>query len=182
VPTPGKQRKPEMWLILRSYRSPLQIVRSSGKLALQSLRQTLKPFPTTQLDLKVVYAAFIVAWFCIPFMVHEMNFPQHDVSVWISVALTVAASCAVVAGFVMRKKFFKLSAEALLRDPNKARSHWRAANVIGFNCALSVTVYGAALKLLGSGWLVPGIFFCVSLCLLLLWRPNPLEPNSVQPA
>jgi hypothetical protein len=142
----------------------------------------LNALPTKQPEIKAVYAAFIASWFCFLFLVHEMNFPQHSVSVWIWVALTLAASSAIVVGFVIRKKFFKLSTEALLRDPNKARSHWRSANVIGFNCAMSVTVYGAVLKLLGSGWLVPGIFFSVSLGLLLLWRPRQLELSSVQPA
>jgi hypothetical protein len=69
---------------------------------------------------------------------------------------------------------FAQSTQALPRNPRLALSLCRSANVIGFSCASSMTVYGVALKLLGSSWLVPGILFAVSLGFLVLWRPRPL--------
>jgi len=43
-----------------------------------------------------------------------MNPPHRNVSVLLSVLLVVAALAAIIVGFVMRKKFFKLSTEALI--------------------------------------------------------------------
>ena len=131
--------------------------------------------PRTQQEIKTVYAAFIFAWFAILFILHEMNLSRHDIAPWVWIVVVAAAISAIAAGYVIRKKFFKLSNQVLGSDPGKARGHWRAANLIGLNSALSVTFYGAVLKLLGSGWLVPGIFFGVSLGLLVLWRPRELD-------
>ena len=51
------------------------------------------------------------------------------------------------------------------------------------SCAMSIAIFGVALKFLGSSWLVPGIFFGLSLCFLLLWRPSQLAAVSgAQPA
>ena len=36
----------------------------------------------------------------------------------------------------------------------------RAANIIGFSCAMNPTILGVVLKFLGASWSVPGIFFC----------------------
>jgi hypothetical protein len=125
---------------------------------------------------------YILVWLCSLFVVYKMNPPHRDVSVLLSVLLVLGALTAIIVGFIMRKKFFKLSTETLARDPRKARRHWRAANGIGFSCAMSVSVYGAALRLLGSDWLVAGILYGVSLGFLLLWRPRQLQPSGAQPA
>jgi hypothetical protein len=105
-------------------------------------------------------------------MIHTMNPPQRIVSALVLVAFAVAAVYAIAVGVVMRKKFFAQSTEVLLADPLKALSRWRTANFIGFSCAMSVTIFGVVLKLFGTGWLVPGIFFAVSLVFFVLWRPR----------
>jgi len=46
-------------------------------------------------------------------VVYKMNPPHRNVSVLLSVLLVVAALAAIIVGFVMRKKFFRLSTEAL---------------------------------------------------------------------
>jgi putative Mn2+ efflux pump MntP len=103
-----------------------------------------------------------------------MNPPHRSVSSLIPVAFALAAVYAVVVGFVMRKKFLGPSTEALPDNPRKALALWRAAQVISFSCAMSIAIFGVGLKFLGSTWLVPGIFFGLSLGFLLLWRPSPL--------
>jgi len=135
-----------------------------------------------QVEVKLTYRGFILAWFCFLFMVYKMNLPVHDVSARAFVALCVLAAAAIVLGFVMRRRFFKLATDTLPHDPLKASQLWRGANFISFCCAINSTIFGAVLKILGSGWLVSGILFGVSLGVLVLWRPRQLVVSGVQPA
>jgi len=126
----------------------------------------------------VTYSGYIIAWFCFLFIIQWMNPPQRNVSALIVVVFAVAAVCAIAAGFVMRKKLFAQSTEALRGDPHKALSGWKAAHIIGFTCAMNVTIFGVALKFLGTDWLVSGILFAVGLGFLALWRPRSnLRPS-----
>jgi hypothetical protein len=136
----------------------------------------------TQTEVKSVHRGFILAWFCFLFMVHKMNLPLRDVSARVFVVFCILAASAIVVGFVMRRRFFKLTTEALPHDPRKASQFWRSANFISFCCAINATIYGVVLKSLGSGWLVPGILFGLGLGFLLLWRPRQLAVSDVQPA
>jgi len=78
----------------------------------------------------------------------------------------------------MRKKLFARSAEVHRQDPVAGLKRWRAAQLLGFSCALCVTILGAVLKFIGAGWPVTGIFFAVSLGFLALWRPRSnLQPS-----
>jgi len=98
------------------------------------------------------------------------------------VASVVAAVIFVADGFFMRKRFFKLSTESFPRDVGKALRLWRGAHLISFCCAMSLAILGWVLKVFGS-WSVPGIFFGLSLGLLLLWRPRELTVSGItQPA
>ena len=135
----------------------------------------------TQTETKLAYSAFILAWFCFLFFVYKANFLRRTISAIALVAFCLAAVYAIVIGFVMREKFFKQSTEALSGNPPKALHLWKAANVIGWCCAMNLTVFGVVLKFLGGSWLVLGIFFVMSLGFLLLWRPRPLLVNAVQP-
>jgi hypothetical protein len=136
----------------------------------------------TQTEIKLVHCGFILAWFCLLFMVHEMNLPHRSVSSWVLVAFVFAAVCVVASGLVMRKKLFAQSTESLPGDLGKALRLWRGAHFISFSNAMSIAILGVALKFLGTSWLVPGVFFGLSLGFLLLWRPRRMAANSAQPA
>jgi hypothetical protein len=138
-------------------------------------RQKMRP------PIRLVYFGFIVSWFCLLFVVHEMNPPHRKVSLWILIALgVVAPAYAIFGGFLMRKQFFRLSTEAISQDPDKASKYWRLANLIGFCCAINLAIYGAALRVFGTGWLVPGVFFGMSFSFLVLWRPQSRTVSTSQ--
>lgn len=136
----------------------------------------------TQTEIELAHVGFIFAWFGFLFMVHKMNPPLRDVSAAAFVVLCILAASAIVVGFMMRRRFFKLTTEALPHDPHKASQFWRSANFISFCCAINPTIYAVVLKILGSGWLVPGILFGLGLGFLLLWRPRQPAVNDLQPA
>jgi hypothetical protein len=140
------------------------------------------PISKTQTEVELIYVGFIVSWFCFLFMVHKMNLPLRNVSAKVFVACCIFAASAIVVGSMMRSRFFKLTTEALPHDPRKARQFWRSANSISFCCAMNPPIFGVLLKILGSGWLVPGILFGSGLGFLLLWRPRQLGVNQVQAA
>jgi len=94
---------------------------------------------------------------------------RRNVSSLVFVAFAAAAVCAFTVGFVMRKKLFAQSAKALPANPQRALGQWRAANLVGFSCAMNPTILGVALKreLVGAR-----DFFSRKLSLLMLWRPR----------
>jgi hypothetical protein len=130
-----------------------------------------------QTELWISYGGFIVAWFCFLFVIQMLKPARRNVSSLVFVAFAAAAVWAIATGFATRKKLFAQSADALPGDPQKALNRWRAANFIGFSCAMNPTIFGVALKFIGASWLVPSILFAVGLGLLVLWRPcsNPTE-------
>ena len=114
-------------------------------------------------------------------MVHTLNPPDRSVSPWVLVASVVVTTYAVGTGFVMRKKFFRQSTEALPRDLHKALNLRRVAHIFGFTCAMNLTIFAVILRFLGSSLLVPGIFLGLSLMFLVLWGPRQLAASRAQP-
>jgi putative Mn2+ efflux pump MntP len=136
----------------------------------------------TQNGIQFTYAAFVGSWFCFLFMVHTMNRPLRSVSPWVEGSFIFAGVYLAIVGFGMRKRFFRQAKAALTADVPKALRLWKVGHIIGFCFAIDLALFGSVLKFLGSSWLVPGIFFGLSLALLLLWRPRQLAYNPLQPA
>jgi hypothetical protein len=126
----------------------------------------------TQTEIKLAYFGHFLALFGFLFMIYNVNRPQRSVSSWVLVAFVLATVYAITAGYLMRKRLFKQSVETLPSNVRKAVGLWRGAYFLGFSCAISIAIFGVALKFLGSGRYVAGIFFCLSLGFLLLWRPR----------
>jgi hypothetical protein len=143
---------------------------------------TLDAISRTQTEIKLVYFGHFLALFGFLFMIHSMNRPQRSVSKWFLVGFALATVYAITAGYLLRKRLFKQSVEALPGNVRKAVGLWRGAHFIGFSYAMSIAIFGVALRFLGSSWYVAGTFFCLSLGFLLLWRPRQLAVSDVQPA
>ena len=128
--------------------------------------------------MSVVYGAHVFAWFSYGFILRSLKIPTRHVSAWVPPGLAAAAVYSVVVGFVMPRKFFVVPAEGVVVDSSRVINRWRVGNSTRFACATTITLLGFTLKIIGSTWLLPGIFFGVGLGFLLLWRPRPL-PLSV---
>ena len=155
---------------------------ASAKTYLLMVRRKSDAISKTQTQIQLTHIGFLVAWFCLLFMVHKMNLPRRSVSSWLLVAFVLAAAVVIWAGFVLRKTLFKKSADVVADSDGETLRRWRGAHSIGFTNALSVAIFGAVLKFIGAGWYVAGIFFGLSLSLLLLWGPRQIAANSAQPA
>ncbi len=134
----------------------------------------------TQTEIELAHVYFIFAWFCFIFMVHKMNLPQRSVSIWVMTAFILATALVIWSGFVLRKTLFKKSADALPGNVVEALRRWKGAHSIGFSNAMSIAIFGAVLRFIGSSWYVAGIFFGLSLCLLLLWAPRQMASNPAE--
>jgi hypothetical protein len=137
------------------------------------------PISKTQTQIKVRHVGYLLAWLCVLFMVHKMNLRQRTVSPELLVAFVFATAAAIWSGFVMRKTFFKKSADALPNNVGEALNRWKGAHLIGFNNAMSIAVLGAVLKFIGSSWYVAGIFFGLSMVFLLLWGPRQMAAQTM---
>ena len=140
------------------------------------------PVSKTQTEIALFHVGFLSAWFCSIFMVHEMNLPNRSVSSRTLVAFALATAITIWAGFVVRRRLFKRSADALAVNVGEALTHWKGAHFVGFTNAMSVAILGAILKFIGSNWYVAGVFFGLSLGLLFLWGPRHMAANSAEPA
>ena len=95
-------------------------------------------------------------------------------------AFILATALVIWSGFVVLKTLFKKSADALSGNVVEALRRWKGAHSIGFSNAMSIEIFAAVLRFIGSSWYVPGIFFGLSLCLLLLWAPRQMASNPAQ--
>jgi len=138
------------------------------------------PTSKAQTQIELRHMGFLLAWLCVLFMVHKMNLRQRTVSSGLLVVFVFATAAAIWSGFALWKTLFKKSADALPNNVGEALKHWKGAYIIGFNNAMSIAVFGAVLKFIGSSWYVAGIFFGLSLVFLILWRPRPMVTNSAQ--
>jgi len=137
------------------------------------------PISKIQTQIKVRHMGYLLAWLCVLFMLHKMNLRQRTVSSGLLVAFVFATAAAIWSGFVLRKILFKKSADALTNNVGEALNRWKGAHLIGFNNALSIAVFGAVLKFMGSSWYVAGIFFGLRLVFLLLWGPRQMAAQAV---
>ena len=143
------------------------------------VRAKSDPISKTQTQIKVRHMVYLLAWLCVLFLAHKMNLRQRTVSSGLLVSLVFATAAAIWSGLVLRKTLFKKSVDALPNNVGEALNRWKGAHLIGFNNAMSIAVFGAVLKFMGTSWYVAGIFFGLSLVFLLLWGPRQMAAQTV---
>jgi hypothetical protein len=80
----------------------------------------------------------------------------------------------VLFAFLLRSQLVTPPAEALRVNPDDAAAlqKWRSGNLISFVLAETLALLGLVLKFLGFGWNIAGVFFAVSIALLMLFTPK----------
>jgi len=73
-----------------------------------------------------------------------------------------------------RARLITPSVERLRTNAQDAEAigQWRKGVILSFAFAESVVLFGFALKVLGAGWNVAGVFFIFGVLLFLAWSPK----------
>ena len=96
-------------------------------------------------------------------------------------AFSVMCVAMVVIGLVVRRRLLPRANEAMRPDDAKALARWRQANILGMVLAVSVSLYGFALRAIGGSPQVTRLFFIGAAIQMWVWRPQlPDESSPVQ--
>lgn len=95
-------------------------------------------------------------------------------------SLFAAALGTVITGLFLRRRILHLANERLRRDPHdpEALSQWRRVTIMSLVLAMSIALYGFALRMSGKARIVESAFFLASVGLLFLWRPHLADVPS----
>lgn len=96
-------------------------------------------------------------------------------------AFSILCVAMVVIGLVFRRRLLPRANEGTQPDDPKALVRWRQANILSMVLAVSVSLYGFALRAIGGSPQVTRLFFVGAAILMWVWRPRlPDESSPVQ--
>lgn len=134
-------------------------------------------------SIRIIHIFFLAATVGYMFLAETLPRPAFDLKPVFVDSFAILSLIDVAIAFVFRRKLLPPAIDKLRRDPSDASAlgRWRAANMLSLVLAMSVALYGFALRFLGGSRLVAWPFFVASLALMLLWRPRLDEgANSTQ--
>ena len=131
-------------------------------------------------QIRILHVVFLMTWFLFLLQIKIVNPQEKPMPFFIPVAFGVVCISEIVLALFLRAQYISASEDILRAEPQNfpALAKWKVGNILSFVFAEVVTLFGLVLKFLGAGWNVAGIFFGVGLCLMLLWTPRPIKPNS----
>lgn len=84
----------------------------------------------------------------------------------------------VVIGLVFRRRLLPPAIEGMRRGDSTALARWRQANILSMVLAVSVSLYGVALRAMGGSPQVTWPFFIAAAILMWVWRPQIIDETS----
>jgi hypothetical protein len=126
------------------------------------------------LEMRILYVAYLITWFMLLFAVQFLKPAEHPISLTMVGAFVLATLADVAIAVFLRGRHLATALEALRTNSGDAAAlkQWRLGNLLSFNFAECVTLFGVALRFLGAGWKIAGVFFAVGLLLLVAWTPR----------
>jgi uncharacterized membrane protein len=106
--------------------------------------------------------------------------PASQVTTQFVEILWFMAALMVVIAFGFRRKLLPSATKALQGDSSDitALGRWRMANLLSMIFAVTISLFGIVLRVMGGSRLVVWPLFVVSVLLMLLWRPRLEEGTS----
>jgi hypothetical protein len=106
--------------------------------------------------------------------------PPNGASLVFMKGFAVLAIVEIVLALVIRKKMLPKTIEVLRHNPGDraAIGRWQTANIYSFVIAVSVGLYGYALRFTGGSREMAAPFFVAGVILMILWRPRLEEGIS----
>jgi len=139
-----------------------------------SIKSTLK-------NVKILHLAFLFTVPLFLLQLHLLHPAEHGVSNTVIFGFGAACLLDIVIASRFRDRMIAPSKELLRANPEDtaALNRWRAGSIISFTYAETIVLFGFALKVLGVGWNIAGIFFVVGILLLLAWTPRLDLPQTL---
>lgn len=126
-------------------------------------------------SLQIIHVAFVfaaIAYIVVAMVLKPARGPALNSMVVIVFGLMAWGMVSMA--FFVRGKLRKPAAERLKQNAEdvEAAGLWRKGTIVSLVLCEGVTLFGLALRVLGVGWNVCGIFYAVGIVLLLAWRPK----------
>ena len=130
-------------------------------------------------QMRLIHSIFVVALFLYA-LTAEQIIGKANVAARNVPSATLLAGMAFLAGldglvaYYFRRSKLEPALDKLRLDQNDsgALRQWRLATIVSMVLALSIGLYGFALRFLGADRRVAWAFFAAALVLMLLWRPK----------
>ncbi|MGH9705022.1 MAG: hypothetical protein ACRD4K_16730 [Candidatus Acidiferrales bacterium] len=133
------------------------------------------PMKDTQLrEMRIMHRVMLAAIFGCAYVAEAIITPTMESKPIMVKAFLVLAFADIAIAFIVRGRILLKAIEGLRRNPNdpNALAEWRKGNVFGMVMAVSVGLYGFALRFMGSNRAVPVPFYVAAVMLMILWRPR----------
>jgi F0F1-type ATP synthase membrane subunit c/vacuolar-type H+-ATPase subunit K len=138
-------------------------------------------------SMRIIHVILLAAIVGYAYMAEIMLRPTEVAPAIFVEGFSIMAVAEVVITFAVRRKLLRSALEGLQRDAGdaKALGQWRKANLFSMVMAVSVSLYGLALRFIGSSRQVAAPFFVAAVILMLLWRPyldEGISGTNISPA
>jgi magnesium-transporting ATPase (P-type) len=138
-----------------------------------------KPMKDSALrSMRIVHVILCVAIVMYAYVAETVFRPTKVVPPLFVESFSVLCVVMVVIGLVFRRRLLPSASEGIQRGDAKALARWRQATVLSMVLALSVSLYGFALRAIGGSQQVVGAFFIAAAILMWVWRPQLVDGTS----
>jgi F0F1-type ATP synthase membrane subunit c/vacuolar-type H+-ATPase subunit K len=131
-------------------------------------------------EMRIMHLVLIAAILSYAYVAEVIINPTTELKPVLLKAFLVLALADIAIAFFVRRRILRKATEGLRRnssDPS-ALAEWRKGNVLGMVMAVSVGLYGLALRFMGASRPVSVPFYVAAVILMILWRPRLEEGVS----
>lgn len=131
-------------------------------------------------SMRIIHISLLAAIVMYALVAERLLQPASQVTTQFVEILWFMAALMVVIAFGFRRKLLPSATKALQGDSSDitALGRWRMANLLSMIFAVTISLFGIVLRVMGGSRLVVWPLFVVSVLLMLLWRPRLEEGTS----
>lgn len=125
--------------------------------------------------MRVIHAAFLLAailYVWVPSRIVHDSGKATPMAILLAFGLVALSSLGISVFF--RRLIVQPAAERLSKNPedSQAAGRWRNGVLVSLVSCESVVLFGLALRFIGAGWNVCGVFYAAGIFFLLAWTPK----------
>jgi hypothetical protein len=125
-------------------------------------------------QMRIVHVVFLLAVLLFVLQAELLAGEGQNSSPAIPIAIALIGIIDVYVAYFIRRTRLYPALGKLRRDPNDSDGlkQWRSSTLVSLVLALTIGLYGFALRFFGVAKYVSWLFYLASLILMLLWRPQ----------